>query len=98
MRLRKILDLLNERIEDPTLREHFERETKALSLEMLRTTALIGMFLFPLFGTLDVIDFPDALPQIVAAAPGRSRRLRPDLLLPEDAAASGSTRPTSAWS
>ena len=31
---------------------------------MLRTTALIGMFLFPLFGTLDVIDFPGLYPKL----------------------------------
>ncbi len=58
MQARKFLDLLSERIADQPLREQFERETKALSREMLRATTLIGMFLFPLFGTLDIIDFP----------------------------------------
>lgn len=62
--MRRILDILSERVADRTLREHFERETKALSLQMLRTTTLIGMFLFPLFGTLDVIDFPGLYPKL----------------------------------
>jgi response regulator RpfG family c-di-GMP phosphodiesterase/signal transduction histidine kinase len=64
MRVRRILDLLSERVEDRTLREHFERETKTLSLEMLRNCALIGMFLFPLFGTLDIIVFPGLFPKL----------------------------------
>jgi len=62
--IRKIFGLLSERIEDPSLRDPFERETKALSLGMLRLTTQIGMFLFPLFGTLDVIDFPNLFPKL----------------------------------
>jgi putative two-component system response regulator len=61
---RKLLDVLNERIDDPVLREQFESETKTLSLEMLRATALIGMFLFPLFGSLDAIVFPRLLAKL----------------------------------
>jgi len=56
--LHQALDLLRERIDDPLVREKFREESRTLSVEMLRTTALIGMFLFPLFGTLDIIDFP----------------------------------------
>jgi response regulator RpfG family c-di-GMP phosphodiesterase/signal transduction histidine kinase len=62
IRVRRLLGLLDERVEDPVLREHFERETKTLSLAMLRLTTQIGMFLFPLFGTLDIIDFPGIFP------------------------------------
>jgi len=62
MKIKTILDFLNERIEDQGLKEQFDRETKTLSLEMLRLTCLIGMILFPLFGTLDVIVFPHLYP------------------------------------
>jgi hypothetical protein len=72
MRLPRILDILSERVADRTLREHFKREIKVLSLEMLRTTTLIGMFLFPLLGTLDIIDIPALGAEIVnARGPGR---------------------------
>jgi putative two-component system response regulator len=62
MRLNKIRDFFSERIADPGLKDQFDRETKTLSLEMLRLTCLIGMFLFPLFGTLDIIVFPRLYP------------------------------------
>jgi putative two-component system response regulator len=62
MRLKIIRDFFSERIDDPGLKEQFDRETKTLSLEMLRLTCLIGMFLFPLFGTLDIILFPRLYP------------------------------------
>ena len=58
MRLKKTRDFFSERIEDPDLKEQFDRETKTLSQEMLRLCCLIGMFLFPLFGTLDIVVFP----------------------------------------
>jgi hypothetical protein len=64
MRVRRILDLNNEHVVDRTLREHFERKTKALSLEMLRTTALIGMCPVLFFGMLDVIDFRGLYPKL----------------------------------
>ncbi len=58
MRIKDILVFFDERIEDPVLRAAFVRETKILSLRMLRMTTMIGMILFPLFGTLDVIVYP----------------------------------------
>ncbi len=62
MPMKRIRRLFGEPAADPGLKEEFERETKALSLEMLSLTCLIGMFLFPLFGTLDIIVFPQLYP------------------------------------
>jgi putative two-component system response regulator len=62
MRWKDLLDFIGERVEDRLLRDQFALETKALSLRMLRLTTLIGMFLFPLFGTLDVVVYPRLYP------------------------------------
>lgn len=62
MRFKDVLGFLDERIEDPVLRGEFVRETKILSLRMLRLTTIIGMILFPLFGTLDIIVYPRLYP------------------------------------
>ncbi len=62
MRFKGLRSFFDERIEDPTLLEQYRLETKALSVRMLRLTAVIGMFLFPLFGTLDVIVYPRLFP------------------------------------
>ncbi|MCX6560211.1 MAG: ATP-binding protein [Candidatus Aminicenantes bacterium] len=62
MALKMLKLFLGEPVADPGLKEQFERETRSLSREMLSLTCLIGMFLFPLFGTLDVIVFPRLYP------------------------------------
>jgi putative two-component system response regulator len=62
LKLKEITDSFSTHIEDPDLKEQFERESKALSLRMLRLTCLIGIILFPLFGILDIIVFPRLVP------------------------------------
>jgi len=62
MIFKELRAFFSSRIADPGLKEQFDRETKLLSLRMLRYTCLIGITLFPLFGILDVIVFPRLIP------------------------------------
>ena len=57
MFLNKLFAIINEHIENESLRNKFQEETEKLGLDMIRVTCLIGIFFFPLFGILDLLVF-----------------------------------------